>query len=124
MPKLKPPSKSCRPLSSASCWPGSKSTRRWWALHRLSSPCMTRRSGVMPKARRGEIWIADLGMVAKVRPVLILSVEYQGNERAVVTYVIRTTSVRGTQYEVPHEARGMPAGAFDAQGIASIPDVK
>jgi mRNA interferase MazF len=78
----------------------------------------------MPKARRGEIWIADLGMVAKVRPVLILSVEYRDNERAVVTYVIRTTSVRGTQYEVSHEARGMPTGAFDAQGIASIPDVK
>jgi hypothetical protein len=50
----------------------------------------------MPKARRGEIWIADLGYVAKVRPVLVLSVEYQGNERAVVTYVVRTTSVRGT----------------------------
>jgi mRNA interferase MazF len=63
-------------------------------------------------------------MVAKVRPVLILSVEYRDNERAVVTYVIRTTSVRGTQYEVPHEARGMQPGAFDAQGIASIPDVK
>jgi len=78
----------------------------------------------MPKARRGEIWIADLGMVAKVRPVLILSVEYRPNERAVVTYVIRTTSLRGTPYEVPHEARGMPTGAFDAQGIASIPDVK
>jgi mRNA interferase MazF len=78
----------------------------------------------MPKARRGEIWMADLGMVAKVRPVLILSGEYQDNERAVVTYVIRTTSIRGTQYEVPHEARGMPPGAFDAQGIASIPDVK
>jgi mRNA interferase MazF len=78
----------------------------------------------MAKARRGEIWIADLGMVAKVRPVLILSVEYQDNERAVVTYVIRTTSVRGTQYEVPHEARGMAPGAFDAQGLASIPDVK
>jgi len=78
----------------------------------------------MPKARRGEIWIADLGMVAKVRPVLILSVEYRHNERAVVTCVIRTTSVRGTPYEVPHEERGMPAGAFDAQGIASIPDIK
>jgi len=64
----------------------------------------------MPKARRGEIWMADLGMVAKVRPVLILSVEYQDNERAVVTYVIRTTSIRGTQYEVAHEARGMPQG--------------
>jgi mRNA interferase MazF len=68
--------------------------------------------------------MADLGMVAKVRPVLILSVDYQGNERAVVTYVIRTTSVRGTQYEVPHESRGMPPGAFDAQGLGSIPDVK
>ena len=63
-------------------------------------------------------------MVAKVRLVLVLSVEYQDNERAVVTYVARTTSVRGTQYEVPHEVRGMPAGAFDAQGIGSIPDVK
>jgi mRNA interferase MazF len=63
-------------------------------------------------------------MVAKVRPVLILSVEYLDNERAVVTYVLRTTSVRGTQYEVPHLSRGMPDGAFDAQGIASIPDVK
>jgi mRNA interferase MazF len=78
----------------------------------------------MPKARRGEIWIADLGYVAKVRPVLVLSVEYQGNERAVVTYVVRTTSVRGTKYEVPHEARGMASGAFDAQGLASVPDVK
>lgn len=78
----------------------------------------------MPKARRGELWMADLGFVAKVRPVLILSVAYHDDERAVVTYVLRTTSVRGTQYEVTHHARGMPAGAFDAQGIASIPDVK
>jgi len=78
----------------------------------------------MAKARRGEIWMADLGFVAKVRPVLILSVDYREHERAVVTYVIRTTSVRGTQYEVSHPGRGMPAGAFDAQGIASLPDAK
>lgn len=68
--------------------------------------------------------MADLGFVAKVRPVLILSVAYRDDERAVVTYVLRTTSVRGTCYEVPHQARGMLEGAFDAQGIASIPDVK
>lgn len=78
----------------------------------------------MPKAKRGEIWLADLGFVAKVRPVRILSVEYRDEERAVVSYVLRTTSVRGTQYEVPHSARGMLEGAFDAQGIASIPEVK
>jgi mRNA interferase MazF len=68
--------------------------------------------------------MADLGFVAKVRPVLILSVDYRENERAVITYVIRTTSIRGTRYETLHQERGMPAGAFDAQGIASIPDVK
>jgi mRNA interferase MazF len=68
--------------------------------------------------------MADLGFVAKVRPVLVLSIEYRSEERAVVTYVIRTTSMRRTRYEVPHAARGMPDGAFDAQGIASIPDVK
>jgi hypothetical protein len=70
----------------------------------------------MPKARRGELWMADLGFVAKVRPVLILSVDYRSEERAVVTYVLRTTSVRGTQYEVPHSSRGMQEGAFDAPG--------
>ena len=54
----------------------------------------------MPRAKRGEIWMADLGMAAKVRPVLVLSVAYEGQERAIVSYVIRTTSLRGTQYEV------------------------
>ena len=78
----------------------------------------------MPKAKRGELWMADLGMVAKVRPVLILSVDYEGEERAVVTYVLRTTSLRGTRYEIPHPGRGMPTGAFDAQGLGSVPDVK
>jgi mRNA interferase MazF len=78
----------------------------------------------MPKAKRGEIWRVDLGLAAKVRPVLILSVAYQDDERAVVTYVIRTTSLRGTQYEIAHEARGMDKGAFDAQGLGSTPDIK
>ena len=56
---------------------------------------------------RGEIWLADLGYLGKVRPVLILSVIPGDNDRALVSYVIRTTSIRGTAYEVPHMARGM-----------------
>ncbi len=68
---------------------------------------------------RGEIWLADLGYVGKVRPVLILSVPPGDEDRALVTYVIRTTSVRGTAYEVEHKARGMKPGAFDAQGLGS-----
>ncbi len=35
----------------------------------------------------------------------MLSIAYEGQERAIVSYVIRTTSLRGTQYEVRHETR-------------------
>ena len=78
----------------------------------------------MPRAKRGEIWMADLGLAAKVRPVLVLSVDYRDEERAIVSYVIRTTSLRGTRYEVRHETRRMPVGAFDAQGLGTLPDIK
>jgi mRNA-degrading endonuclease toxin of MazEF toxin-antitoxin module len=38
----------------------------------------------MPKARRGELWVIDLGMAQKTRPCLILSIDYLDHERAVV----------------------------------------
>lgn len=78
----------------------------------------------MPKGLRGEIWLIDLGMAQKNRPGVILSVEYLDHERAVVTFVPRTTSVRGTRFEVAHPAPNFDAGAFDAQGIGGVPDVK
>jgi mRNA interferase MazF len=78
----------------------------------------------MQKARRGELWVIDLGMVQKTRPCLILSINFLDRERAVVTYVPRTTSLRQTRFEVPHQMRGLGPGAFDAQGIGSIPEVK
>lgn len=45
---------------------------------------------------RGEIWLADLGYLGKVRPVLVLSIPPGDQDRAPVSYVIRTTSTRGT----------------------------
>lgn len=60
-------------------------------------------------ARRGEIWLADLGLVQKARPCLILSVAFLDHERAVVSYVPRTTARRNTRFEVPHQARGFDA---------------
>lgn len=78
----------------------------------------------MSQAQRGEIWLIDLGMVAKTRPALVLSVAYEDRERAVVTYVPRTTVLRGTRFEVSHNARGFDAGGFDAQGIAGVPSVQ
>ena len=38
----------------------------------------------MPRAKHGEIWMADLGLAAKVLPALILSVSFEGHERAIV----------------------------------------
>jgi mRNA-degrading endonuclease toxin of MazEF toxin-antitoxin module len=75
-------------------------------------------------AVRGEIWLVDLGMVQKTRPVLVLSVAYKDEERALVSYVVRTTSVRGTEYEVPHQAPKFLPGVFDAQSIGTVPDVQ
>lgn len=34
---------------------------------------------------RGEVWLFDLGMAAKVRPALIISVDYGDADRALVT---------------------------------------
>lgn len=76
------------------------------------------------RINRGEVWLVDLGMAAKARPVVILSVEYLDEERALVSYVPRITSVRGTRFEVMHEARGFMEGAFDAQSIGTLPAVK
>jgi len=75
----------------------------------------------MPAPRRGEIWTVDLGMVQKTRPAVILSVAFLDHERAVVTYVPRTTVPRGTRFEVAHQARGFEPGVFDAQGLGGVP---
>ena len=76
------------------------------------------------EVRRGDIWLVDLGMTQKMRPAVILSVAYLDHERALVTYVPRTTGLRATRFEVPHAARGFEHGAFDAQSIGTTPTVK
>jgi len=78
----------------------------------------------MASARRGEIWLVDLGMVQKTRLAVILSVAFLDHERAVVTYVPRTAMVRGTRFEVDHQVRGFDAGVFDAQGLGGVPVTK
>jgi len=57
--------------------------------------------------KRGDIWLVDLGMARKIRPCVVLSVEYLEHERALVTYVPRTTAIRNTRFEVPHRGRGI-----------------
>lgn len=78
----------------------------------------------MPQATRGEVWIADLGMIGKVWPVSVLSVAFNETERALITCVPRTTSLRGTRFEIRHPARHLPEGGFECQQLITISNVK
>lgn len=78
----------------------------------------------MPVPSRGEVWLVDLGMVAKTRPCLVLSVRPGPQDRALVTVVAHTTSTRGSQFEVVVSQRFLKAGAFDAQNLVTVPVVK
>jgi mRNA interferase MazF len=53
------------------------------------------------KAKPGEIWLADLGLAAKVRPVLVVSRYDPDPPRALTIYLPLTTQDRGSRYEVP-----------------------
>lgn len=76
-----------------------------------------------PADNRGEVWIADLGMVAKVRPCLVSSVPTDPQDRVLVALVPHTTSLHGTRFEVVG-ASFLYAGAFDARGLVTDPQVK
>ncbi|MCL2639549.1 MAG: type II toxin-antitoxin system PemK/MazF family toxin [Phycisphaerales bacterium] len=74
----------------------------------------------MVKVNRGEIWLADLGFAAKVRPCLVLSVSPVSPERILATIVSHTTTTRQTQFEVAVDKPFLKPGAFDAQSIMTI----
>ena len=64
----------------------------------------------------GEIWLADLGLAAKTRPVVIVSREDPDPPRSLVLYVPLTTQPRDSPYEVP-----LPRLPFlDRQSIANV----
>src|SRR5262249_5433483 len=69
---------------------------------------------------RGEVWLADLGLAAKTRPCLVLSVPLDPKDRVLLTLVPHTTSVQGTRFEVILPKRFLQPGAFDAQGIVTV----
>ena len=74
------------------------------------------------KAKPGEIWLADLGLAAKVRPVLIVSRQDANPPRALLTYIPLTTQHRGSSYEVPVGHLGFldAPSVINVQGIGSI----
>ena len=78
----------------------------------------------MKSPPRGEVWLVDLGLAAKVRPCVVMSIAAGDSDRALITLVPHTTSVRGPQYEVVVPARFLKPGAFDAQGLVTVPHAR
>jgi mRNA interferase MazF len=64
----------------------------------------------------GEIWLADLGLAAKTRPVVIVSRQDPNPPRSLVLYVPLTTQRRNSPYEVP-----LPRLPFlDRESVANV----
>lgn len=76
--------------------------------------------------RPGEIWLPDLGLAAKTRPVVIVSRQDPDPPRSLVLYVPLTTQRRDSSYEVlppripflDHES------VANVQGMGSLPIVR
>ncbi|MGH7797336.1 MAG: type II toxin-antitoxin system PemK/MazF family toxin [Candidatus Binatia bacterium] len=77
-------------------------------------------------AKPGGVWLADLGLAAKTRPVIILSRDDPDAPRALVTYVPLTTQNRSSRYEIDvGKLRFLrEASVANVQGIGSIPSVR
>ena len=91
---------------------------------RKCSRCLIGQKGEMMKPERGEVWLADLGLAAKVRPVLVISVRYADADYALVCVIPRTASARGSQFEVGIKVPWLQAGAFNLQGMLAVPAAK
>jgi len=74
----------------------------------------------MPKHSRGEVWLTNLGIAAKTRPCVVLSIPIEPQDRVLVTLIPQTTSVAGTRFEVAIPKPFLKPGAFDAQGIVTV----
>jgi mRNA interferase MazF len=75
-----------------------------------------------PKPVRGEVWLIDFGMAAKVRPALVISEPYGDEDRALIAVVPHKTSIRGSKYEIQVNAPFLKRqGAFLLQGFVTVP---
>jgi mRNA interferase MazF len=74
----------------------------------------------------GEVWLADLGLAGKVRPVVVVSRYDPNPPRALVIYVPLTTQHRGSRYEVilPKLRFLKQDSIANVQGLASMPIVR
>lgn len=78
------------------------------------------------KPKPGEVWLVDLGLAAKTRPIVIVSRDDPTPPRALILYVPVTTQNRGSAYEVelPDVSFLRSGSVANVQGLGSIPTVR
>ncbi|NMG10855.1 type II toxin-antitoxin system PemK/MazF family toxin [Brasilonema sp. UFV-L1] len=80
----------------------------------------------MNQPKPGEVWLVDLGLAAKTRPVVVVSRYDPTPPRTLVLYVPITTQHRGSAYEV--ELPNLPflrqGSVANVQGLGSISTVR
>ena len=72
----------------------------------------------------GEVWLVDFGMVAKVRPALLLTGNPESVELDLVTVLLHTTALRGNRWELNIPKSFLKPGAFHLQQVQTISTVK
>ena len=78
----------------------------------------------MPAVNRGEIWLVDFGLAAKVRPALLLTGQPAEDELDLVTVLLHTTALRGNRWELSISRPFLKPGAFHLQQIQTVSTVK
>jgi mRNA interferase MazF len=78
----------------------------------------------MSRPDRGEVWLVDLGYVAKTRPCLVQSVPILDTDRALATVIPHTTRPRETRFEVAVPQPFLRPGVFDGQNPITITQAK
>jgi len=80
----------------------------------------------MTKFDRGDVVIVDLGMAAKVRPCVVVSVRRPDAQRAMSVVVPLTTEIRGGECEVsfPKPAWLKQESVVNVLGIAGVDNAR
>ena len=74
----------------------------------------------MPRTQPGEVWLVDLGLVAKTRPCVVLSDFPTDDELALVVIVPHTTALRNNRWELNIPKPFLKPGAFHLQQIQAV----
>jgi mRNA interferase MazF len=80
----------------------------------------------MANFSRGDVVVVDLGMAAKVRPCVVISVNPQSQQRNMSVVVPMTTEIRGDAFEVsfPKPAWLRQESVINLLGIAGVDNAR